>query len=81
MSRERRIAQWHKAIGRNIALYRRRAGLSQQELASRASISVSYLSKIEAPKSEKLCSIVVLLDIADALQVDVVALLNPEPEV
>lgn len=49
--------------------------MTQQELAERAGISLSYLSKIEAINCNKSFSLHVLFDIADALGVDVKKLL------
>ncbi|PKM79193.1 MAG: transcriptional regulator [Firmicutes bacterium HGW-Firmicutes-13] len=66
----------YRAIGRNIAFYRKKAGLSQQELADMVNISKSYISKIEAPNSVKSCSLEVLFDIADTLEVDITLLLK-----
>lgn len=66
----------YREIGRKISYYRNKIGLSQQELADKINISKSYMSKIEAPKSEKPCSIEVLFDIANALGVDITLLFD-----
>lgn len=65
-----------KNIGRNIAHYRNNLGVSQQELADRVGISKSYLSKIEAPNTEKAFSLQVLFDIADALDISIASLFD-----
>lgn len=38
-------------LGEHISFYRKRANITQRELASRVNISRSYLSRIENPKS------------------------------
>lgn len=59
-----------KALGLNISKCRKSKGLTQEELAIKASISYSYLTKIEAPNCEITFSIDTLFDIADALGVE-----------
>lgn len=58
-------------IGKRIAAVRKDKGLTQEELAIKASISYSYLTKIESNKCLISFSIETLLDIAEALDVDV----------
>jgi transcriptional regulator with XRE-family HTH domain len=70
--------QRFEKIGRRIAFYRKARGLSQDNLAERIGISKSYLSKIEAPSSQKFCSLTTLFDIADGLDVDVIKLLTDD---
>ena len=41
-------ADLYQAIGANIKQYREQANLTQVQLAEKAQISISYLSKIEA---------------------------------
>lgn len=65
-----------KKIGRNIKDFRIKKNLTQQELAERVGISLSYLSKIEAENCNKSFSLHVLFDIADALGVDVKEFFN-----
>lgn len=59
-----------KALGSRIASLRKSRGLSQEELAEKASISYSYLTKIEAPNCDVSFSIETLFDLADALNVN-----------
>jgi len=75
-----KYADRYNKIGRNIAYYRNKTGLSQQQLSDMVNISKSYLSKIEAPKSEKSCSLEVLFDISSALDIDISALFNEPKE-
>lgn len=57
-------------IAKNVTEYRKSANLSQERLAEMASISVGYLSKIERALIEN-TSVVILIKIADALNVTV----------
>lgn len=59
-----------KALSSRIASLRKSRGLSQEELAEKASISYSYLTKIEAPNCDVSFSIETLFDLADALNVN-----------
>jgi len=70
-------AEQYKEIGRRIVFYRNLRGLSQEALADKIGISRSYLSKIEAPKSEVSFSLDVIFTIANGLDVDVAAFFNP----
>lgn len=57
------------ALGLNIAYYRKRAGMTQEQLAEAAAISRSYLGEIEAPNLVKTMSLEVVFNIAKALDV------------
>ena len=59
-----------KLLGSRIASLRKSQGLSQEDLAEKASISYSYLTKIEAPNCDISFSIETLFDLADALNVN-----------
>lgn len=61
----------YRVIGANIKHYREQAKLTQVQLAERAKISISYLSKIEAAGCDKSLSISVLNQIANALGVEI----------
>lgn len=65
----------YKNIGKKVAYYRKQKGLIQEELANTVGISYSYITQIEAPNVCKRMSLEVLLDIADALEIDVKELL------
>lgn len=66
----------YKAIGKNVRKYRKEEGLTQEALAEKTSISISYLTKIEAPNCDKSFSLEVLLDLSEALGIDVRSLLE-----
>lgn len=57
-----------KKIGLKIAYYRKRKVLKQIEVAEKAGISCSYLSKIETGKVRY--SLAVLIQIAKVLEID-----------
>ena len=64
------------SIGNRLYQYRRKSGLSQEELAAEAMMSRSHLSAIEAPNIVRPFSVEVLFNIADALKVEPGDLLN-----
>ncbi len=61
----------YRVIGTNIKHYRKKANLTQVQLAEQAQISISYLSKIEASGCNKSLSISVLNQIANVLGVEI----------
>lgn len=62
------LARNLKKIGLKIAYYRKRKALKQMEVAEKAGISCSYLSKIETGKVRY--SLAVLIQIAKVLEID-----------
>jgi len=60
-----------KEIGLKIAYYRKKKGLRQQDLAELIFVSKDRVSKIESPNSKAFTSVLTLLAIADALEIDV----------
>ena len=66
----------YKKIGQSIKKYRKERNLTQQQLADKTSISISYLTKIEAMNCDQPFSLEVLLDIAEELDVSVHQLLE-----
>ena len=61
----------YHTIGSNIKHYRQQANLTQMQLAEKAQISISYLSKNEASGCDKSLSISVLNQIANVLNVEI----------
>ena len=61
----------YRVIGKNIKLYRKFSKLTQVQLAEKAEISISYLSKIEADSCDKSMSISMPNQIANALDVEI----------
>jgi len=66
----------HLELGFNIALYRKKAGMTQDQLAEKAGISRQYMSKIEAPNMITNISVEILLRLAAALQITPTKLLD-----
>jgi len=64
------------ALGLNIAYYRKREGMTQDQLAEKAGLSRSYLGEIEAPNMITTLSLEVLFNIASALKLPVYKLLD-----
>ncbi len=59
-----------KRIGLNISLHRKLKGITQAQLAEMVNISRTHMSNIEAPKVKTALSIDLLLDIANALEIE-----------
>lgn len=62
---------YYNIIRENIKKYREIKGLTQQQLADKAGISMNYIAKIESKKMQRGFTIVVLGRIADALEVNI----------
>lgn len=58
-------------IGQNIKYYRNIQNITQQTLAERSQLSLSYISKVEAKNCDKSLSIYALNQIANALGIDI----------
>jgi transcriptional regulator with XRE-family HTH domain len=71
-------ADLYRIIGTNIKRYREQAGLIQVQLAEKAKISISYLSKIEAAGCNKSLSISALNQIANVLGVEIIEFFKEE---
>ena len=56
-------------LGLNIAYYRKKKGMTQEQLAEKSGISRSHLSSIEAPSIVKTMSLELLFRIADAFEI------------
>ncbi len=67
----------YREIGRRIAFYRNKRGISQESLGEKINYSKSYISKIEAPNSDVPYSLDILFAIAAGLQLDPVIFLVP----
>lgn len=65
-------------ISKNIKNYRQKSGLTQSQLAEKAGISISYLSKIEAAGCDKGLSIAVLNNIANVLNIEIINFFKEE---
>lgn len=74
MSTDKKIVL--RQIGAKIAYFRTLVGISQKELAAKINATQSTISKIERGKYNDNLSIVMLAEIADALEVDLSLLLE-----
>jgi transcriptional regulator with XRE-family HTH domain len=61
---------YFKQIGYQIAGYRKKKNLTQQQLADKAHISRSSIGKIECGNYNRNISLSMLIDIADALEIN-----------
>ena len=66
----------YKMIGQTIKKYRKQKNLTQEQLADKINISISYLTKIEAVNCDQPFSLEVLLDIAERLDISIHDLLE-----
>ncbi len=64
----------------NIKRLREEAGLTQQQLADKAGITMNYIAKIESKKMQRGFTIISLGRIADALGLDIRELFKPIDE-
>ena len=62
---------YYDLIRQNIKKYREKEGLTQQQLADKAGISMNYIAKIESKKMQRGFTITVLGRIATALNIDI----------
>ena len=67
-----------RQLSLNISYYRKKKGLSQQELAEILGISHNHLGQIEAPNIARAFSIKILFDLANVLDVKLSALFDFE---
>lgn len=67
-----------KTIGNNLRIFRKKANLTQTQLAESVGISISYLSKIEANNCDKSISLSILNQIANFLEIDIINFFKEE---
>ena len=77
LRRRKRFIEQYREIGRKIAFYRNLRGLSQEALAEKIEVSVSHISKIEAPQINTSLSLDMLYLIAEGLDMDIAAFFSP----
>lgn len=66
-------------LGEHIAFYRKRANLTQAELAKRLNISRAYLSRIETPNTTQSFSLEILFNISRELDIPLKFFFEPFP--
>ena len=62
---------YYDIVRKNIKKYRKKANLTQQELADKIEVSMHYISQIESANPNKYFTLVVIGRIADALNIDI----------
>lgn len=67
-----------RLVGRNVRRYRQQKGLTQEQFAERSGFSQQYLSDLERGRRNP--TVVTLFELATALGVSHVALLEPDDE-
>lgn len=65
-------------IGIKIGYYRRRAGMTQAELAEYTGFTLSYISQLESPNLPYCPSVKAIFTIADALSINTAKLIDIE---
>lgn len=66
----------YETISANIKAYRKKANITQAELADRTNYSHEFIRRIEAPNSKKYFSLATLVQIAKALDIKIEDLLK-----
>lgn len=70
----------YRDLGCAIAYYRKRRGLTQEQLAEKVGISRQHMGAIEAPNMIRAISLDVLFNIATSLSIEPYILLKFAPE-
>ena len=70
----------YRDLGCAIAYYRKRQGLTQEQLAEKVGISRQHMGAIEAPNMTRAISLDVLFNIATSLGIEPYILLKFSPE-
>jgi len=70
----------YRDLGCAISYYRKRRGLTQEQVAERIGISRQHMGAIEAPNMIRAISLDVLFNIATVLEIDPYLLLKFSPE-
>ncbi|MBQ6997865.1 MAG: helix-turn-helix transcriptional regulator [Oscillospiraceae bacterium] len=73
-------AERYRDLGYAIAYYRKRKGLTQEQVAELIGISRQHMGAIEAPNMVRAVSLDVLFSIADVLEIEPYKLLKFSPE-
>ena len=69
---------YYNIVRKNIKKYRKKAGLTQQQLADLIGVSMHYISQIESAKPYKYFTLIIIGWIADALNIDIKYLFEKE---
>ncbi len=69
---------YYNIVRKNIKKYRKKAGLTQQQLADLIGASMHYISQIESAKPYKYFTLIIIGRIVDALNIDIKYLFEKE---
>ena len=70
----------YRELGYAISYYRKRKGLTQEQVAERAGISRQHIGAIEAPNMNRAISLEVVFNIANVLEIEPYLLFKFSPE-
>lgn len=73
-------AERYRDLGCAISYYRKRKGLTQEQVAERIGISRQHMGAIEAPNMTRAISLDVLFNIATILEIEPYVLLKFSPD-
>ena len=73
-------AERYRDLGCAISYYRKRKGLTQEQLAESIGVSRQHMGAIEAPNMVRAVSLDVLFNIANVLEIEPYLLLKFSPE-
>ena len=73
-------AERYRDLGCAIAYYRKRQGMTQEQLSEKVGISRQHMGAIEAPNMVRAISLDVLFNIASALEIEPYILLKFSPD-
>lgn len=73
-------AERYRDLGYAIAYYRKRQGLTQEQLAEKVGVSRQHMGAIEAPNMVRAISLDVLFNIATVLEMEPYILLKFSPD-
>jgi ribosome-binding protein aMBF1 (putative translation factor) len=73
--RAERLEQLLERIGANVALRRKKLGLTQEQLAAMADLDLRFVQRVERARTN--LSVAVLVGLAEALETELEALLRP----
>ena len=73
-------AERYRDLGCAISYYRKRRGLTQEQVAERIGISRQHMGAIEAPNMVRAISLDVLFNIATTLEIEPYVLLKFSPD-
>lgn len=71
MISSKEIIEQYSTISENIKFYRKKTNLSQEQLAEKSDLSISYIKQLESGKIFKNITLTTLLKLSKALNINV----------